>query len=82
MKIRMGFRYSILLAAHKTISDHLDIIYKREEKINTEARKWARKEIVDLRKSERQRLGMVFEETRKYSEQSLNVIRNLLEPSD
>lgn len=44
----------------------MELVYKREEKINSDAKKWAEKSIEDLKNSEKERFWMVFEEITKY----------------
>lgn len=62
----MAFRFSINDAAVKLSDKHMEMIYKREERLNSDAKKWAEKLIEDLRNSEKQRFWMVFEEITKY----------------
>ncbi|KAL4127254.1 hypothetical protein QTP88_011433 [Uroleucon formosanum] len=63
---QFGNRFSINDAAVKLSDKHMEMIYKREERLNSDAKKWAEKLIEDLRNSEKQRFWMVFEEITKY----------------
>ncbi|CAI6355880.1 unnamed protein product [Macrosiphum euphorbiae] len=61
-----GDRFSINDAAVKMSDKHMEMIYKREERLSSDAKKWAEQSIEDLRNSEKQRFWMVFEEITKY----------------
>lgn len=65
-KNHMVFRFSINDAAVKMSDKHMEMIYKREERLSSDAKKWAEQSIEDLRNSEKQRFWMVFEEITKY----------------
>lgn len=60
------FRFAINDAVVKMSDKHMEMIYKREELLNSNAKKWAAKSIEDLKNSEKQRFWMVFEEITKY----------------
>jgi len=62
----MTFRFAINDAVVKMSDKHMEMIYKREELLNSNAKKWAAKSIEDLKNSEKQRFWMVFEEITKY----------------
>ena len=66
LKNHMFFRFSINDAAVKMSDKHMEMIYKREERLSSDAKKWAEQSIEDLRNSEKQRFWMVFEEITKY----------------
>ncbi|XP_025192320.1 dynein regulatory complex subunit 3-like [Melanaphis sacchari] len=61
-------RFVINDAVVKMSDRHMEMIYKREELLNTNAKKWAEKSIEDLKNSEKQRFWMVFEEITRYSD--------------
>ncbi|KAE9536918.1 hypothetical protein AGLY_006725 [Aphis glycines] len=61
-----GNRFAINDAVVKMSDKHMEMIYKREELLNSNAKKWAAKSIEDLKNSEKQRFWMVFEEITKY----------------
>jgi len=62
----MVIRFSINDAAVKMSDKHMEMIYKREERLSSDAKKWAEQSIEDLKNSEKQRFWMVFEEITKY----------------
>lgn len=62
----MTFRFAINDAVVKMSDKHMEMIYKREELLNSNVKKWAEKSIEDLKNSEKQRFWMVFEEITKY----------------
>jgi len=65
-KNQIVFRFAINDAAVKMSDKHMEMIYKREEKLISDAKKWAEKSIEDLKHSEKQRFWIVFEEITKY----------------
>ncbi|XP_060860159.1 dynein regulatory complex subunit 3 [Metopolophium dirhodum] len=72
-----GNRFSINDAAVKMSDKHMEMIYKREEKLNTDAKKWAEQLIEDLKNSEKQRFWMVFEEITKYCDNVSSWLKSL-----
>jgi len=73
----MVFRFSINDAAVKMSDKHMEMIYKREEKLNSDAKKWAEQLIEDLKNSEKQRFWMVFEEITKYCDNVSSWLKSL-----
>lgn len=72
----MCFRPAILQAAFKSTDVHLDLIYKREERLVTDLKKWTTKTIADLKNEERKRFWMVVEETLRYRQHGALWLRN------
>lgn len=70
-------RYAIVQAAYKSTDNHLDIIHKREEKLNADANNWTRNTIDELRKAEQNRFWTVIEEVIKYRETHLDWVEKL-----
>lgn len=66
-----GFRFAMVQAIYKSNDKHADVIYKRQSDINSDAKNWTKITIEELQNAERERFWMVFEETRRYREQSL-----------
>lgn len=60
---------SILQYALKSTDVHLELMYKREDRLMADAKKWAKGVIEDLQFAERQRFWMVIEETIQYHKQ-------------
>lgn len=65
-------------AVYKSNDKHADIIYKREEDIKSDAKKWNKTIIEELQNSERQRFMMVWEEIKRYREQSVIYLETLM----
>ncbi|XP_060845868.1 dynein regulatory complex subunit 3-like [Rhopalosiphum padi] len=72
-----GSRFSINDAVVKMSDKHLEMIYKREELLNSNAKKWAERSIEDLKMAEKQRFWMVFEEITKYCDNVTNWLKSL-----
>ena len=73
----MVFKFSINDAAVKMSDKHMEMIYNREERLSSDAKKWAEQLIEDLKNSEKQRFWMVFEEITKYCDNVTSWLESL-----
>ncbi|VVC41926.1 Leucine-rich repeat,Leucine-rich repeat domain, L domain-like [Cinara cedri] len=63
---RFENKYEIIDAASESGEKHLEQIYKHEENLISDTKKWTKKTIDDLKITEKKRFWMVIEEIRKY----------------
>jgi len=64
-------------AAYKSADIHTDVICKREETIKSDVKLWLETTIEALKTTERKRFWIVFEEIRRYREQTTLYINTL-----
>lgn len=67
----MVFRSEILSIMRKSNEKQSDVFYKREENIKSDMKNWMTTTIEEFRCLERERFWIVFEEIRRYRQQSL-----------